>query len=84
MYPTQNPASLCIGIIVQHWANEPFIRGAYSYPSPESTGMREILAKPLEGKLYFAGEACNVNGHIATVHGAMETAYLACKSIIAS
>lgn len=83
LYPTQNPANLCTGIVVQRWADEPYIRGAYSYPSPESTGMREILAEPVNGKIYFAGEACNVNGHIATVHGAMESAFLACKAIIA-
>jgi monoamine oxidase len=82
MYPTQNPASLCTGIAVQRWADEPFIRGAYSYPSPESTGMREVLTEPVANKLFFAGEACNVNGHIATVHGAMESAYLACKAIL--
>jgi monoamine oxidase len=82
VYPTENPTALCTGIAIQRWADEPFIRGAYSYPSPESTGMREVLAEPLANKLYFAGEACNVNGHIATVHGAMESAYLACKSIV--
>ncbi len=82
MYPTQNPSELCTGILVQQWADEPFIRGAYSYPSPGSTGMREILSEPVGNSLYFAGEACNVNGHIATVHGAMESAYLACKSMM--
>ena len=82
IYPTQNPSELCTGILVQQWADEPFIRGAYSYPSPGSTGMREILSEPVGNSLYFAGEACNVNGHIATVHGAMESAYLACKSMM--
>jgi monoamine oxidase len=81
MYPTQNPSGLCTGILVQRWADEPFIGGAYSYPSPQSTGMREVLAEPVGNRLFFAGEACNVNGHIATVHGAMESAYLACKSM---
>jgi monoamine oxidase len=82
LYPNQNPTALCTGIIVKRWADEPYIRGAYSYPSPESTGMREILAEPVENTIYFAGEACNVNGHIATVHGAMESAYLACKALL--
>ena len=82
LFPTQNPTELCTGIRVQRWADEPFIRGAYSYPSPQSTGMREVLAEPVGNRLFFAGEACNVNGHIATVHGAMESAYLACKSMM--
>jgi monoamine oxidase len=84
MYPDETVTSNCIGILVKNWADEPFIKGAYSFPNPESTGQREILARPEYGKIFFAGEATNFNGHLATVHGAMESGYRACKEILES
>jgi lysine-specific histone demethylase 1B len=60
----------------QDWYQEPYIRGAYSYPlvgSNENT--RKNIAEPVADKLFFAGEATNLNGHHQTVHGAVETAY---------
>jgi monoamine oxidase len=58
---------------IMDWSKEPFIKGTYSYPKPNSFGSREIIAKPVNGKLFFAGEATNFNGHNATVHGALES-----------
>jgi monoamine oxidase len=45
-----------------------------AYQESESTGE----------KVFFAGEATNFNGHLATVHGAMESGYRACKEILES
>lgn len=60
----------------QDWYNEPFIRGAYSYPLVGSdANTRKNIAVSVDNKLYFAGEATNHNGHHQTVHGAVETAY---------
>lgn len=67
--------------IIMNWGNEPYIRGAYSYPiegsypnsgPPTGTSKREILAQAVNNKLFFAGEATN-NHHPSTVHGALET-----------
>jgi lysine-specific histone demethylase 1B len=60
---------------IQDWGKEPFIRGAYSYETVGMGNAREIGAKPVDKKLYFAGEAFNTKGHSATVHGACETGY---------
>ncbi|MGF1532154.1 MAG: flavin monoamine oxidase family protein [Bernardetiaceae bacterium] len=56
--------------------------GAYSYPAPGSFGQHRALARSLEGRLFFAGEATNTHGHIATVHGAMESAADAVEEIM--
>ena len=56
------------------WGKMPFINGTYSYAALNSIGKREILAMPIQKKIYFAGEATNFNGHAATLHGAMESA----------
>jgi monoamine oxidase len=83
LYPNGNVQSLYSGeFLYKNWANEPYIGGAYSYPSINSAGHRENLASSISNKLFFAGEATNYNGHLATVHGAMETGYRAAIEIL--
>ncbi|MBK9793697.1 MAG: NAD(P)/FAD-dependent oxidoreductase [Sphingobacteriales bacterium] len=71
-------------IHIQDWTKEPFIKGAYSYPKVGYAGAREALAEKLGENLYFAGEATAVNGHFATVHGALETAERSVNELIAT
>lgn len=67
---------------VADWGNEPYIRGLYSYPLAGSTNAhREALAAPLEGKIFFAGEATDIHGHSGTVHGAVESGRRAAREI---
>jgi len=68
-------------IFLKNWGNDIFHKGAYSFPTTTSNGMREVLAEPIDDKLFFMGEACNVNGHAASIHGAMETAETICKKL---
>jgi monoamine oxidase len=58
-----------------NWRKSPFIQGAYSYSSIGMKDSRSVLAQPLDQKLFFAGEACHLNGHHQTVHGAFESGY---------
>jgi lysine-specific histone demethylase 1B len=74
MYNGQASASL-ISYYVQNWTTNPFIKGAYSYSTIGMGNAREISAQSINKKIYFAGEAMNLNGHHQTVHGAMETGY---------
>jgi monoamine oxidase len=60
---------------VQNWTTHPFVRGAYSYSTIGMGDARIEASKPINKKLYFAGEAMNTNGHHQTVHGAVETGY---------
>lgn len=58
------------------WSKKPFIRGAYSYPKVGAgKEVRSIAARPVENRVFFAGEAMNTRGHPSTVHGAMESAF---------
>lgn len=84
MFPGENPAALLTGFYVHNWLEEPFIQGAYSFPSQGSEGQRPVLAEPVLNRLFFAGEATNFNGHQGTVHGAMESAYRAVLEILKS
>jgi monoamine oxidase len=61
-----------------NWKNEIFTRGAYSYSYPGSEQARATLKSPVEGTIYFAGEAYYDGPHGGEVEAAiisgMETA----------
>lgn len=74
MYNGQATASF-VSSYIQNWTTNPFVKGAYSYSTIGMGNAREIAAQPVNKKIYFAGEAMNINGHHQTVHGAVETGY---------
>lgn len=65
-----------------HWSSHPFVRGAYSSPSVNARGSREILARPLENCVFFAGEATRSSGDVCTVSGAIESGLRAAKEVV--
>jgi monoamine oxidase len=54
------------------WAHDPFARGAYSHALPGHAGDRAVLATPVDGRLFFAGEATSPN-FFSTAHGARDS-----------
>lgn len=66
------------------WSQDPFSRGAYSYPAVGGIEAARELAKPLEETLFFAGEATDAKGFHGTVHGAIESGYRAAREILAA
>ena len=72
---------------IQDWGKEPYIKGAYSFPAPNTyitvTNTTRIdLAEPINCVLFFAGEATN-NNHPSTVHGALESGARVAEEIMA-
>jgi monoamine oxidase len=65
------------------WQQDPFARGAYSYITVGGSDARETLARPLEGTLFFAGEATNTGGEAGTVTGALESGLRAAREVLA-
>ncbi|HTX33672.1 MAG TPA: NAD(P)/FAD-dependent oxidoreductase [Bryobacteraceae bacterium] len=65
-----------------NWRDDPFARGAYSYPRAGGLEARRRLGEPIEETLYFAGEATNSDGHEGTVHGAIATGTRAARQIL--
>lgn len=65
------------------WQNDPFSLGAYSYVPVDGLASQAILAQPVAGKLFFAGEATCV-GHVGTVHGALQTGQRAAQEILSA
>ncbi len=66
------------------WHADPFSRGAYSYVPAGALAARERLAEPVADTLYFAGEATELNGHSATVHGGIASGRRAAKQVLQS
>lgn len=65
------------------WAHEPFSRGSYSHALPGHAGDREILAAPVDGRLFFAGEATSPN-FFSTAHGARDSGERAAREVLKS
>lgn len=59
-----------VGYQITRWSADPFARGSYSFNAVNSTpAMRAALAAPINGRLFFAGEATETT-KFATAHGA--------------
>jgi monoamine oxidase len=57
-----------------NWIHDPWALGGYSHNTVGMGNARKVLATPIEGRLFFAGEATCFDGDHATVHGAIESA----------
>ena len=66
---------------LHNWQTDPFSRGAYSYIGVGGCDARRTLAEPLEGTLFFAGEATDTEGEAATVTGALQSGARAAREV---
>ena len=66
-----------------HWRHEPFIHGSYSHASIGQVHQRQVLAEPVDDRLFFAGEACHPTD-FSTAHGAYETGVAVAEAILAA
>jgi monoamine oxidase len=71
------------GGMVLNWQAEPYIEMAYSFCPVGAAGLRRVLSSPVEGVLFFAGEATSVERN-GTVHGAIESGWRAAKEVSAA
>jgi monoamine oxidase len=65
------------------WAHDPFARGSYSHALPGHAAQRAVLAAPVDGRLFFAGEATSPN-FFSTAHGARDSGERAAKEVLAA
>ena len=65
------------------WAHDPFARGSYSHALPGQAGKRAVLAAPVDGRLFFAGEATSPN-FFSTAHGARDSGERAAGEVVVS
>jgi monoamine oxidase len=65
------------------WSHDPFARGSYSHALPGHAGDRAVLAAPVDGRLFFAGEATSP-GFFSTAHGARDSGERAAEEVLAT
>jgi monoamine oxidase len=63
------------------WARDPFARGSYSHALPGHAGKRAVLAAPVDGRIFFAGEATSPD-FFTTAHGAQQSGVRAAREVM--
>ncbi len=72
------------GFLRTRWIADPWTRGSYSFvPVGADAELRDRLAEPVGGRLYFAGEATS-RRYPATVHGAYLSGVREAERIVAA
>jgi monoamine oxidase len=72
----------CVDKIFYHdWSNDPFCRGAYSYPKVGGLQGAQTLSEPVDDTIFFAGEATDFRGAFGTVHAALNSGISAAQDI---
>jgi monoamine oxidase len=64
------------------WSHDPFAGGSYSHALPGHADKRAVLAAPVDGRLFFAGEATSPN-FFSTAHGAGDSGERAAREVMA-
>jgi monoamine oxidase len=70
-------------IAQSRWASDPWALGSYSHALPGGAGARAVLAAPVDGRLFFAGEATSA-GSFSTAHGAYLEGVRAAEEVLAA
>jgi monoamine oxidase len=68
-------------IQIHRWGHDPFALGSYSFALPGYADCRQVLAEPVDDRLFFAGEACSRHD-FSTAHGGYLTGIAAADRVI--
>jgi monoamine oxidase len=82
LFGNQTTTNYTSGMVL-NWQSEPYIEMAYSFCPVGAAGLRRVLSYPIDGVLFFAGEATSVERN-ATVHGAVESGRRAANEVSAT
>jgi monoamine oxidase len=70
-------------LTVSNWSRMDHIGGGYSYALPGKAAVRDILARPFDRRLFFAGEATHRHD-FSTAHGAYQSGVRAADEVMAA
>jgi monoamine oxidase len=80
--PRRRVASRVLDVWSHDWQNDPWSRGAYSYPRVGGAGAARTLARPIKKTLFFAGEATAEGHENGTVEGALASGRRAARQVM--
>ena len=78
--PRRRVASRVLATWTHDWRSDPYARGAYSYVRVGGVGSSHRLARPVQGTLFFAGEATDEE-RSGTVEGALASGLRAARQV---
>ena len=84
MLSFKGPAPDPVASQFHNWQRDPWSQGSYTYVTVGGLKARKALAKPIDGVLFFAGEATDWSGEATTVAGAIRSGARAAREVIAS
>ncbi len=82
--PSARLAAAVLGAHTHDWQADPFAGGGYSYAGVGGLDAAAQLAAPLDGTLFFAGEATDAQGEHATLQGAVRSGRRAAAEALAA
>ena len=83
LLPADAGLGTVVGSAIHRWTTDPWVRGGYSFlPPGTDLNERRALAEPVEGRIFFAGEATDVAGQSGTVAGAIDTGTRAAQEFL--
>jgi monoamine oxidase len=80
--PRRTLSALLTGVWVHDWTHDPLARGAYSYAVVGGSEASRVLSRPVEGTIFFAGEATDSEQRSGTVHGAVGSGRRAARAVL--
>lgn len=80
--PEAHVAAALTATYAHDWSADPFSRGLYAYPLVNGATAATQLATPVDGVLFFAGEATEAGGYCGTVNGALQSGERAAGEIL--
>jgi monoamine oxidase len=69
---------------IVNWAADRYARGAYTYATLDTAAARKELAKPVNGTVFFAGEALHAGTEMGTVEAALASGVVAAANVVAA
>jgi monoamine oxidase len=79
--PRRSLDRLLVTTYTHDWQSDPFSRGAYSYAAVGGVNAHRALGRPIEGTLFFAGEATS-SDETGTVSGAIASGQRAARALM--
>ncbi len=79
--PEEKLRSMIRASKVINWASDKFSLGAYAYKTVETSKAIELLSKPVEDTVYFAGEAYHTGPEMGTVEAALASGTAAAQKL---
>lgn len=68
-------------VVMHNWISDPWSRGTYSYVTVGGSSAAAVLARPIQGTLFFAGEHAS-SGRNGTVDGAIASGRRAAEQVL--